>query len=183
MGEWQNIEVYSTFLRIRGQVEVLPGQRLSDVVNRLNEFLELHNTITDPLTAGYPVVTEEESNTTIAKRSVVMVCPETEQSASANRMLWREKIHQHVVLNTTAFALEADVHLEPRSSLLQQLEYRLGDFLPVTRVSAVWVPSLGAQQQVLRRDFALINPASIVSFSLRDASAAQTTPEAQQTAT
>jgi hypothetical protein len=166
---WQAVEIYSTFLRIRGQIGIMPGQRLSDEVNRLVEFLELHNTITEPLLSSYPLVSSQETNTTIAKSSIVLVIPEAEKGDPSNRMLWREKVRQHVVLNTSAFALSADVHLEPRTSLLNHLERNRNEFLPLTRVSAVFVASLGGTPQALQRDFALVNPASVVSFSLRTA--------------
>jgi hypothetical protein len=170
-GDWQAVEVYSTFLRIRGYLRVLPGQRLTDAVNRLDDFLELHNTITEPLLSSYPVVSPQEPNSTIAKASVVMVIPGSEQPASAepvNPGLRVQKVRHHVILNTTAFALSADVHLEGRSTLLDHLQRtRNTEFLPVTRVSAVLVASLGGTPQALQRGFALVNPTSIVSFSVR----------------
>jgi hypothetical protein len=165
---WQALELYSTFLRIRGQIRVLPGQRLSDEINRPVEFLQLHNTITEPLLSSYPLVSAQESNTTIAKASVVLAIPEGEKGDPSNRMLWREKVRQHVVLNTSAFALSADVHLEPKVTLLNHLERNRNEFLPLTRVSAVFVASLGGAPQTLQRDFALVNPASVVGFSLRE---------------
>jgi hypothetical protein len=165
---WQAVELYSTFLRIRGQMRILPGQRLSDEVNRLQAFLELHNTISEPLLSSYPVVSAQESNTTISKESIVLVIPEGERGDPTNRMLWREKARQHVILNTTAFALSADVHLEPKTTLLNHLERNRSEFIPMTRVSAVFVASIGSAPQTLQREFALVNPASVVSFSLRE---------------
>jgi hypothetical protein len=69
--------------------------------------------------------------------------------------------------------MAADVHLEPRISLLAHLERSAREFLPVTRVSAVVVASLtgqaqGTPPQTLQREFALINPQAIVSFSVRE---------------
>jgi hypothetical protein len=171
MGEpGHNVEVYSTFLRIRGEMNLLPGQRVSDEVNRLVEYLELHNTVTEPLLSSYPVVSPQESNTTIAKSSIVLIVPEEQngsKGADGNRILWREKARYHVVLNTTAFALSADLHLDPKVSLLDQLQRSEREFIPLTRVSAVVVASLGGTPQTLQREFALVNPASVVSFSVR----------------
>src|SRR5258708_6857937 len=76
-GEWHPVEIYSTFLRTRGYLQVLPGQRLTDEVNRLQDYLELRNTVTEPLLASYPVVSPQETNTTIAKHAIVMVVPAT----------------------------------------------------------------------------------------------------------
>jgi len=177
-GNWHAVEVYSNFLRIRGYIEVYPGQRLTDEVNRLQDFLELRNTVTEPLLASYPIVGSQETNTTIAKSAVVMVVPAGgEEPApaepSANPMLRKPKVRHHVILNTTAFSLEADTHLEPNQSLLAQLERNRSEFLPVTRVGAVMVASLGANPQTMQHAFALINPVSIVSFSVREEAATQ----------
>jgi len=164
------VEVYSTFLRIRGEMQIQPPLRLSDEVNRLLDYLQLQNTTTEPLLSSYPVVSAQETNTTIAKRSVVMITTET-GPPQVNPMMWKEKIRHQVILNTTAFALAADVHLEPRVTLGLHLERNPRDFLSITRVSAVLVASLAGgpdgRPQTLQRDFALVNPASIVSFSVR----------------
>ncbi|MHB8507517.1 MAG: hypothetical protein ACYDGR_02565 [Candidatus Dormibacteria bacterium] len=168
MSEWQRVEIYSTFLRIRGEIEILPGRRLSDEVNRLDAHLQMRNTVTDPLLSSYPVVSPTESNTTITKSSVVLIVPEGE-IAEGNRTLWREKVRHHLVLNTTAFAMSADVHLEPRTNLREHLERYPNEFLPVTRVGAILVASIsGGAPQTLQRSFALVNPASVVSFSARE---------------
>jgi hypothetical protein len=169
--EWQAVEVYSTFLRIRGEMLIQPPLRLSDEVNRLLDYLQLRNTTTEPLLATYPMVSPTEPNTTIEKASVVMILPDGEQTGQ-NRMMWREKVRHQVVLNTTAFSMATDVHLEPRISLLTHLQRSQRDFLPVTRVSAVLVASLtgiaqGTPPQTLERAFALVNPRHIVSFSVR----------------
>ncbi|MFN2464216.1 MAG: hypothetical protein ABR573_09990 [Candidatus Dormibacteria bacterium] len=165
-----HLEVYSTFLRIRGELRIQPPLRLSDEVNRFLDYLQLENTTTEPLLSSYPVVSARESNTSIAKQHVVMVTAET-GPPQAKPMMWREKVRHQVILNTTAFALAADVHLEPRVTLAVHLERNPREFLPITRVSAVVVASLAGapdgQPQTLQREFALVNPASIVSFSVR----------------
>src|SRR5258708_3273202 len=169
-GEWHPVEIYSTFLRTRGYLQVLPGQRLTDEVNRLQDYLELRNTVTEPLLASYPVVSPQETNTTIAKHAIVMVVPgslEAPAESVVNPLLRKPKDRQHVILNTTAFALSADVHLEPKVSLLSTLQHS-DEFLPITRVSAILVTSLGANPHTVQQSFALVNPTSIVSFSIRE---------------
>ena len=174
------IEVYSTFLRIRGDMQIQPPLRLSDEVNRLLDYLQLQNTTTEPLLSSYPVVSAQESNTTIAKHAVVMITAET-GPPQHNPMMWKEKIRHQVVLNTTAFALAADVHLEPRVSLALHLERNPREFLAVTRVSAVVVASLAGspdgKPKTLQRDFALVNPVSIVSFSVREVQHSELGPQ------
>jgi len=171
-GEWQPVEIYSTFLRIRGYVRLLPGQRLTDEVNRMQDYLQLRNTVTDPLLSSYPVLSPQESNTTIAKSSIVMVMPGDNDGPAEppNPMLRRAKDVHHVVLNTTAFALSADLHLEPGRSLLDHLQ-QSREFLSLTRVSAVTVASVSAEPRTIQANFALVNPASVVSFSIREAEA------------
>jgi hypothetical protein len=170
-GQWHPVEVYSTFLRIRGYLEVYPGQRLTDEVNRLEDYLQLRNTVTEPLLSSYPVVSPQETNTSIAKGSVVMVVPANPESPTegANPVLRRPTVRHHVILNTSAFALSADLHLEPHITLLTRLQQGHSEFLPVTRVSAVLVASLGGTPHTVQQPFALVNPASIVSFSVREA--------------
>src|ERR1700730_18685460 len=144
--EWQAVEIYSNLLRIRGELMIAPPLRLSDEVNRLTEYLQLRNTSTEPLLSSYPVVSPTETNTTIHQASVVMILPDGAQTGQ-NPMMWREKVRHQVVLNTTAFSMAADVHLEPRVSLLTHLERNAAEFLPVTRVSAVVGASLTGQAE------------------------------------
>jgi hypothetical protein len=169
--EWQLVELYSTFLRIQGELLIEPPLRLTDEVNRMSDHLELRNTTTEPLLSTYPVVSPVEALTTIEKASIVMVLPEARES-DRGQMMWKEKVRYQVVINTTAFSMACDVHLEPRVSLLTHLQRYEREFLPVTRMSAVAVASLiglapGAEPQTLQRDFALVNPRNIVSFSVR----------------
>jgi hypothetical protein len=171
----QRVDLYSTFLRIQGELVVEPPLRLSDEVNRLVDYIELRNTTTTPLISTYPVVSPVESNTTIEKASIVLIVPESNQTGQS-QMMWKEKVRHQVILNTTAFSMSCDVHLEPRISLLTHLERSEREFLPVTRMSAVAVASLmglapGAQPQTLQREFALVNPRNLVSFSVRPAEA------------
>jgi hypothetical protein len=170
---WQPVELYSTFLRIRGELLIEPPLRLSDEVNRLVDYLELRKTITEPLLSTYPVVSPLEASTTVDKASIVLIMPEADE-AGHGQFMWREKVTHQVVLNTSSFSMACDVHLEPRISLTTHLDRNDREFLPVTRMSAVAVASLmglapGAQPQTLQRDFALVNPRSIVSFSVRSA--------------
>ena len=165
------VEVYSTFLRFRGSLRIQPPLRLSDEFNRLVDHIELDDTTAEPLMSSYPVVSDQESHTAIARSAVVMVTVEG-GSPQQNSMMWMEKIRHQVVIHTTAFALAADVHLEPRVSLATHLERNPRDFLSLTRVSAVVIASLsggpGSKPQTMQRDFALVNPANIVSFSVRE---------------
>jgi hypothetical protein len=169
--EWQKVEVYSEGLRITGEMEIEPPLRLSDEANRLNEWVKLRNTLTEPMLTSYPVVSSEEETSFVARASIVMILPEG-GPPQQNPMMWKEKIRHQIVLNTTAFSMAADVHLEPNEDLRKHFDRYPRDFLPVTRVSAIVVASLsglppGTPPQTLQREFALVNPAAIVSFSQR----------------
>ena len=169
--EWQRVELYSGALRITGEMEIEPPLRLSDEVNRLHEFVTLRNTVTEPVMTAYPVVSTTEPNSTVARSSIIMVLPDG-GPPQHNPMMWKEKIRHQIVLNTTAFSMAADVHLEPNEDLLKHFDRYPRDFLPITRVSAIVVASLngmpdGSPPQTLQREFALVNPASLVSFSQR----------------
>jgi hypothetical protein len=171
----QRVEIYSASLKITGDLAISPPLRLSDEVNGLTDYIELKNSITEPLLTSYPVVSPTESLTVIEKASVVLIVPVGNQ-ADRKEQMWREKVKFHVVLNTTSFSMSADVHLEPRVTLLTQLERYEREFLAVTHLSAVAVASLnslqpGGQPFTLHREFALVNPRNIVSFSVREAAA------------
>jgi hypothetical protein len=151
-----------------GEIEVTPPHRLTDVVNRVGDFVDLRNAVAEPLSINYPVLSKREDRTTIAKQSVILVCPKEQVGdIVGNPAMWREKVMQPAAIHTTAFSMVADVHLEPRHTLRDQLERYRTEFLPVTNVSALWVASLNSETHALQRAFALLNPATILSFSER----------------
>jgi hypothetical protein len=168
MAQWRTVEVYATFMKVVGEIEVEPPDRLTDVVNRVGDYVELRNAVAEPLSVNYPVLSQREDRTTIAKQSVILVCPKEQVGdVVGNPAMWREKVCQPAAIHTVAFSMVADVHLEPRVGLRDQLERYRTDFLPVTNLSALWVASLSAETHALQRAFALLNPASILSFSER----------------
>jgi len=169
MAYWRPVEVYASFMKVSGEIEVVPPHRLTDVVNRVGDFVELRNAVAEPLSINYPVLSKREERTTIAKQSVILVCPREQVSeAVGNPAMWREKFAQPAAIHTQAFSMVADVHLELRHTLRDQLERYRTDFIPVTNVSALWVAGLNAETHALQRAFALLNPASILSFSERE---------------
>jgi hypothetical protein len=169
MPYWRAVEVYASFMKVTGEIEVEPPDRLTDVVNRVGEYVELRNAVAEPLSVNHPVLSKRESRTTIAKQSVILVCPRDQVGEVAgNPAMWREKVPQPTAIHTVAFSMVADVHLEPRHTLRDQLERYRTDFLPVTNVSALWVAALTAETHALQRAFALLNPATILSFAERN---------------
>src|SRR5258708_17885760 len=168
-------EMYPAARTTPGALGSPPALRLSDEVNGLTDYIELKNSVTEPLLTSYPVVSPTESLTVVEKASVVLIVPVQDQ-ADRKEQMWKEKVKFHVVLNTTSFSMSADVHLEPRVTLLSHLERYEREFLAVTHLSAVAVASLNGlhpavQPLTLHRDSPLSNPNSIVSFSVRQAPA------------
>jgi len=163
---WREIEIYGAFIKVSGALEVIGAERLSDSINRFGSYLQLRNARTEPLSANYPVLSRLEGRATIAKAGVILVCP-TDDSSEGNAAMWRELVPHAASINTAAFSMVGDVHLEPTHSLEDHLDRHPGDFLPVTNLSALWIPTMNSETHAMQRAFALLNPASILSFSLR----------------
>jgi hypothetical protein len=103
---------------------------------------------------------------TVAKAAMVLICP-INDAGDGSPALWREKVAHPASINTQAFSMVGDIHLEPRHTLQDHLERFPGDFIPVTNVSALWVTAISSGTHAVQRPFALLNPAAILSFSLR----------------
>jgi hypothetical protein len=166
VSNWTRVEVYATFLKLSGEIEVVRPDRLTDSVNRFGQYIQLRNTRAEPLSVNYPVISRLEPRTTIAKSAVILLCP-LEESSEGNSAMWREKVAQPAAINTSAFSLVGDVHLDQRHSLQDHMERYPGDFLPITNLSALWVTAISSETHAVQRPFALLNPATILSFSHR----------------
>jgi len=164
---WTEVEVYATYMKLTGEVEVPDLQRLSDVVNGGGRYLALRDTRAEPLSVNYPVLSRVEPRTTIAKSAVILICPLEEVERERIPGAHRAKLSHQAVFNSVAFSLVGDIHLEPGQSLRERLEAHPADFLPLTNVSALWVTALSAETSAVQRVFALLNPAAILSFSER----------------
>jgi len=103
---------------------------------------------------------------TVAKSGVVLICP-LDDAGDGNQALWREKAVHPASINTQAFSMVGDLHMEPRHTLQDHLERFPGDFIPVTNLSALWVTAISSGTHAVQRPFALLNPAAILSFSIR----------------
>jgi hypothetical protein len=166
MSDWRTIEVYSTFIQITGELEIVRPDRVSDAVNRFGDYLHLRSARAEPLSVSYPILSRSEPVLTVAKAGVVAICP-IDDAGDGTPALWREKVAHAASIHTYAFSMVGDVHVEPRHTLQDHLERYPGDFIPVTNVSALWVTAISSGTHALQRPFALLNPAAIVSFSLR----------------
>lgn len=166
MSDWRTLEIYATFIKVTGDLEIVRPDRLIDTVNRFGDYLQLRNARAEPLSVNYPILSRSEARLTVAKAAVGLICP-LDDAGDGNPAMWREKVAQPASINTQAFSMVGDVHLEPRLSLQDHLERFPGDFIPVTNVSAVWVTAIATGTQAIQRPFALLNPSSILSFAIR----------------
>jgi hypothetical protein len=118
------------------------------------------------MSVNYPILSRSEPKIAVTKASIVLICP-IDDAGDGNPALWREKSMHPASINTQAFSMVGDVHLEPRHTLQDHLERYPGDFIPVTNISALWVTAISTGTHAVQRPFALLNPAAILSFSLR----------------
>jgi len=72
---WREVEIYGTFIRLTGELEVMGAERLSDSINRFGAFVQVRNSRAEPLSTNYPVLSRLEPRVTIAKAGVILVCP------------------------------------------------------------------------------------------------------------
>ena len=166
MSGWREVEVYGTFIKVTGEIELVGSERLSDTINRYGAFLKVRNARSEPLSVNYPVLSRVEPRVTVAKAAVILVSP-VEEDREGNSAMWRETVSHPAAFNTAAFSMVGDVHLEPGRDLEDHLQRHPGDFLPVTSVSALWITSINTETHALQRPFALLNPSTILSFTLR----------------
>ncbi|MDA8333114.1 MAG: hypothetical protein M0027_18260 [Candidatus Dormibacteraeota bacterium] len=169
MENWERIELFSSFLKLTGDIEVVPPLRLTDVVNRMTEYLEVRQLTLEPLASTYPVISTVEEAAMVSKRSILIIAPLSDSSADpgGRRTLLEQKVAHQVALTIDTFSLVCEVFLEPRLSLRETLERSVDDFLAVRNLNAVWLPALTHERVTIQRPFALVHPRQILSFSER----------------
>jgi hypothetical protein len=168
MTGWRGVELYGTFIKITGELEVLGIDRLSDAINRYGDFLAVRRGRAEPLGAHRPLVGAADTAMTVAKRTVLLVCPTT-LSSDGTSVMWREKTPCPAVITTTAFSVAGEIHLSPGHTLQDELERNPGHFIPLSNFSALWHATLEPAPLSLQRPFGLLNPAAIISFSFPNA--------------
>ncbi|MGH7749003.1 MAG: hypothetical protein ACREQ5_30195, partial [Candidatus Dormibacteria bacterium] len=101
----------------------------------------------------------------VVKSAISLVCPRDQVGETARlREAWREKQRVAVQLNSQAFSMLCEVHLEPGVALEEHLCGAGMTLLPVTNFSALWL-SGGGEPRAVQRGFALVNCADLVSFA------------------
>jgi hypothetical protein len=166
MSDWRTLEVYSTFIKVTGELETVRPDRVSDALNRFGDYLLLRNARAEPMSGSYPILGRGERIVTVNKPATALICP-LDDAGDGNPALWREKVATPAAINTQAFSLIGDVHLEPRHSLQDHLERFPGDFIAITNVSALWITAMDSETHTVQRPFALLNPTAMLSFAVR----------------
>ena len=164
MSQWRQVEVYTTFLKLSGEVEGSPDERLSDLVTGPGLVLELRGAAVEPVAEhlqfgrGVPILS-------VMKSAITLICPRDQVGEfSRHRDVWREKQRVPVQLNSEAFTMICEVHLEPGVGLEEHLCGARSTLVPVTGFSALWLAG-GGEPQAVQRGFALVNCAYLVSFA------------------
>jgi hypothetical protein len=165
MTHWRRVEIYTSFLRLSGELEGPAEERLTDLVAVPGPCLELRDAAVEPVTEHHLRIGRGVQRLSVVKASISLVCPRDQVGETArHREAWREKERVPVQLNSQAFSMLCEVHVEPGGSLEDHLCANGGGFFPVTNLSALWL-SGPSEPRAVQRGFALVNSAYLVGFA------------------
>ena len=165
MSDWRWVEIYTTFLKITGELEGAPDRRLTDLVAGPGPVLGLRAAAVEAATDHQHRLGGDGQRLTVVKAAISLVCPRDQVGEAArDREGRREKQRVPVQLNAEAFSMRGEVHLEPGVSLDDHLGGEGAGFIPVTDLSALWLAGAG-EPRAVQRGFALLNCATLVSFA------------------
>jgi hypothetical protein len=165
MSNRRKVEIYTSFLRLSGELEGPAQERLTDLVSVPGPCLELHDAAVEPVTEHHLRLGQGVQRLSVVKASISLVCPrDVVEEATRHQEAWREKERVHVHLNTQAFSMLCEVHLEPGTGLEDHLCGNGGGFVPVTNLSALWLSGPG-EPRAVQRGFGLVNSAYLVGFA------------------
>jgi hypothetical protein len=165
MSDWRRVEIYTAFLRMSGELEGPAEERLTDIVSVPDLCLELRDATVEPVTEHRLRLGQGMERLSVVKSSISLVCPrDVVAEAARHREAWREKERVPVQLNSQAFSMLCEVHLEPGCGLEDHLCGDGGGFVPVTNLSALWLSGPG-EPRAVQRGFALVNSAYLVGFA------------------
>ncbi|HVS41955.1 MAG TPA: hypothetical protein VMU20_06750 [Candidatus Dormibacteraeota bacterium] len=165
MSNRRRVEIYTSFLRLSGELEGLADERLTDLVSVPGPCLELCNAAVEPVTEHHLRLGQGVERLSVVKASISLVCPrDVVEEAARHREAWREKERVSVQLNSQAFSMVCEVHLEPGGELEDHLCGNGVGFVPVTNLSALWLSGPG-EPRAVQRGFGLVNSAYLVGFA------------------
>jgi hypothetical protein len=165
MSEWRWVEIYTTFLKITGELEGAADRRLTDLVAGPDPMLDLRAAAVEAVTDHQHRLGADAQRLTVVKAAISLVCPRDQVGEAArDREGPGEKRRVAVQLSAQAFSMRGEVHLEPGVSLHDHLCGEGAGFVPVTGLSALWLAGAG-EPRAVQRGFALLNRATLVSFA------------------
>jgi hypothetical protein len=164
MSRWRRVEIYTTFLKLTGEIAGPADERLTDLVAGPGPVLELRDAAVEPVSEHH-VLTRGVERLSVVKAAISLVSPSDQVGETArHREAWREKARVAVQLNAQAFSMLCEVHLEPGAALEDHLCSTGTALVPVTNLSALWLSTPG-EPRAVQRGFALVNCAYLVSFA------------------
>jgi hypothetical protein len=150
------VEVFGQAMLMHGLAE--SARRLTDYINEPTPYLHLTEVSTFPYSADSVVGLEKQHRGLVNKASIVMVAEievEAAPTPAAVEMRVAKSAHR-ILVYTSQFAINADIHLTPGVEMTNFLAISPGRFVPVT--NATVMPMLGGTQLTdFRRPFLLIN--------------------------
>ncbi len=165
MSQWRRVEIYTTFLKLTGELEGAAERRLTDLVAAPGPVLELRAAAVEAAIDHQRRMGDDVQRISVVKTAISLVCPRDQVGQAArHREAWREKERVAVQLNAQAFSMRGEVHLEPGASLDDHLSGEGASFVPVTNLSALWLAG-GGEPRAVQRGFAVLNCATLVSFA------------------
>ncbi len=164
MSQWHRVEIYTTFLKLSGELEGAAERRLTDLVAAPGPVLDLRAAVVEAAIDHQHRVGDDGQRLSVVKSAISLVCPRDQVGQAArHREAWREKERVAVRLNAQAFSMRGEVHLEPGVSLDDHLSGETAPFVPVTNLAALWLS--GGEPRAVQRGFAVLNCAALVSFA------------------
>ncbi len=133
-------------------------RRLTDHINEPTPYLHLTEVSTFPYAADSIVGLENQDRGLVNKASIVMLAEievKVAPTPAAVEMRVAKSAHR-ILVYTSQFAVNADIHLTPGVEMTNFLAISPGRFVPVTNATVVPLQS-GTQLTDFRRPFLLIN--------------------------
>lgn len=135
------LEIYTPEMKVTGLMDLIPGRRLSDVMNEPTEhFLALREAQFQIFRGAAYLPPVEVGVITIGKRTSTFVIPhaddQTAQFAAPHSDLVRvKKLPQYVYLHTAAFLIQGAIHLVRGIHLHDALNVSPENFIAMTDVT------------------------------------------------
>jgi hypothetical protein len=164
------VRFYCEHVEGSGQVNLRDGQRLSDLLNLPEHFLQLHEVATE--TAGKRDRSGREG-ILLSKPGIFMILPvggdQPEEMGLTNQGMRVHKVTTRAVVYLPGWRVRADVHHIPGANIGQHLDLGGDSFIPLTDVYVTGIrPTRGSRPRTFRSGFALLNKRQAVAIRLNE---------------